>query len=501
MSPVPPDTTLIKRLNPWFMATLAPLSVAALALPWRESVHAANIVMVLLLVVVLVASRLGRAPAMWSSVLAVLAFDVGFVPPYGLLTVHDPRYLTVFVVMLAVAWLVSGVSGASRAARLRAEANERDQRALFDLAAALNSALKSDQAIAAVSSFVAKHLGGRAAVHTLATLPTSDHIVHTAASGENPVFLREGDAEGSRRELWPLRGATRSRGVLDVVLPDPMFRQDGQGGTSSLQAVAVLLAACLERLHYLEVAIRTQTEIDAERLRLAMLSGLSHDLRTPLTVLYGWADALRESAATGADPAPAAERVCQETLRLSRLCDSLLDFARLRDAPNLLVRDWIPVEELVGTVLSQLQGVAGIEQVRLALPDPDVWLFVDGLLFERLLTNLVDNALKQGGDKQRVVVEVRRSGDHMQVVVSNSGSRFPADTESLLRPFQSGDLSQVHGFGLSLCRVIIEAHGGALTIGNLDTAGGPMAAVTLQWPQAGAPDSVAVDDLSGSTPS
>ncbi len=473
MDTKPPVNQEMPRIYAYLLAVGAALLPAVVLLPWRAEVNHVNVVMPMLLMVVLVAARLGRGPALLCGALSVLAFDVGYVPPHGLLTVHDTRYVGVFAVMFAVAWLVSEVASASRQARLQAESNEHAQRLLFELAARLNASLRAADAADGVRNFVAEHLSGKSILHPSASLDRADRAVQSVAEGDTPAVLRIDDRECPVRILLPLRGATRNRGVLEVLLPDHPKRHV-QGRLPTLRAVADVLAASLERLHYLDVAIRTQAEVDAERLRHAMLAGLSHDLRTPLTVLYGWADALRESTVGTPDAADAAERVCHEALRLNRLCDSLLDFARLRSAPNLLAREWVPLEELMGTVLAGLQGVPGVSLVQLDLPEDLPWLHVDAILFERLLTNLIDNALKQGGAQQEVRVSAALRGTSIEVVVANSGSRFPDETDWLLQPFAAGSPAG-HGFGLSLCRAIIEAHGGIMTAGNV----GNFATVTL----------------------
>lgn len=466
-------------IRPYLLAGLASVLATVVLLPWRAEIALVNTAMLLLLAVALVAARLGRGPAILSSFFCVLAFDVGFVPPRGSLGVEDAQYLIVFAVMLAVALIVSQISGSLRHSSLQAQASADHQRVLYELAAALNATLRSSEVVAVVSGFLAAQYAASTHLHA-ADATKGDHalpdvVVQSVAASGQPAQVHDGDAQRPVRNIQPLQGATRLRGVLEVRLP---LARAGEADmrAQTLTIVAGLTAAALERLHYVEVATRAQAEVDAERLRNTLLSTLSHDLRTPLTVLHGHADRLREQASEHPALALEAAAVCDEALRVNRLCDSLLDLARLRGTPQLLRREWVALEEIVGAALASLRGVRGVEQVQPDLADELPWLQLDALMFERVIANLVDNALKQGNSAQRVTIAARCVGTHLTLTVANTGSRFPADATGLLQPFVRGvdgmraDASPGFGLGLSICKAMVEAHGGTITLQNSDTA-------------------------------
>lgn len=458
--------------HPYLAAVLACVGWSLLLLPAHQRLAPANIAMILLLGVALLAFRYGRGPAVLASVINVAVFDVGFVPPRGSFTVNDAEYLILFAVMLAVALIISQVSGKLRAQQLAARDGEARQRALYELAAELNATLRREQVVDGVAAFLHRQLDGEARCH----LPEAqsapvDAAVRSVLFSGTSAQVNDGDALRPIRNLQPLRGATRLRGVLETRLPtappaDDLHRQN------LLSTVAELAAAALERLHYLDVAARTQSEIEAERLRNSLLATLSHDLRTPLTVLYGRADALRDAAADTPSLRDRAAAVCDEALRANRLCESLLDLAQARSSTGVLRRDWVALDEVIGAALASLAGVPGSARVRLDLPADLPWLQLDAAMFERVVANLIDNALKQGGEDQDVTVSASVDEGIVNLRVRNTGSRFPEQAERLLAEFARGERTDRGGFGIGLatCQAVVAAHGGRLHLRNSDHA-------------------------------
>jgi two-component system, OmpR family, sensor histidine kinase KdpD len=489
LTPSTPAHRLARLLDrhPLLAGAVACTLVSGVLLALRDHLALVNVAMLLLLVVALIAARWGSRPAILASFLNLLVFDVGFVPPRGSLTVHDAEYLIVFAVMLLVALMVSQISGHLRDSRLAAQVGERQQRLLYQLAAELNGSLRGADVENVVARFLASSYDAQVRFHAPAELGDSGHagasVPSQAAALVDPdvravqisgrsLQTRADDAQRPLRLLQPLQGATRTLGILDA----QMALADSRASTARAEVLAIvasLMAAALERLHYLEVAGRTQAEVESERLRNALLASLSHDLRTPLTVLYGRADVLREAAA----PWPALQReaaaVCDEALRANRLCESLLDLARLRSSPEILLREWVGLEELIGAAIASLRGMCGIEHVAVDLPEDLPWLQLDAVMFERVFANLIDNALKQGGDAQRVEIDASVDSSWISISVRNSGSRFPEAPMRLLEAFVRGeriDAGAGFGVGLAICQLVVEAHGGRIELSNLTDA-------------------------------
>ncbi|HWS27703.1 MAG TPA: DUF4118 domain-containing protein [Xanthomonadales bacterium] len=456
--------------HPLIAAALVCAATSGLLLPLHADVDLLNVAMAMLLLVALIAARWGRAPAVLASVCNVVVFDVGFVPPRGSLHVHDSKYLIVFAVMFAVALLVSHFSGQLRDSERAARARESRQRLLYDLAEELNRTLRPQQVVEAVVRFLAAHGDMVARFHPVADASETagDAQVSAVESSAQARECSGADPARPRRLLLPLVGATRLRGVLDLDMPD-LSSADAPGRQQLLEMVAGLMAGALERLHYLDVAARTQAEVESERLRNALLASLSHDLRTPLTVLHGRAEALRDAAQGQPELERAADRVCEEAMRASRLCEGLLDLARLGVAQRLLRPEWVALEELVGAALASLGGARGGTAIVVDFAPDLPWLQLDALMFERVIANLVDNAFKQGGESQRIHIEARSDASAVTLIVGNTGSRFPAAPQPLLDAFVRGEQADSNagfGLGLAICKAVVDAHGGTISLGN-----------------------------------
>ena len=462
-----------------YLTTLISCSTANLALLMaRPHVDLVVVALLQVLVVALVAFQFGRKPALLASVIQVLAFDLGFIPPQGSLTVHDPQHLVVFGVMLSVAMIISHISGDLLRRRQLAVESEARQRALYDLAAALNSTLQRDQVVAIVSEFLRKQMNSVARFHASDVRAISaqdspdEAVLAVLSNGQSQVRAYPQASPRPCRDYRPLKGATRLRGVLQVDMPSG-DESVMSARSDLLSAVAELSAAALERLHYLDVAARAQSEIEAERLRNSLLATLSHDLRTPLTVLYAQADTLRDVSSEWAAVREQAAVVCEEALRANRLCESLLDLAQVRSSSSILRREWVTLEEIIGAALRSLAGVPGSATVDMKLPPDLPWLQLDVRMFERVVANLVDNALKRGGAQQRVCIAADCDAQRVHLRVSNSGSRFPEHAEHLLSAFARGerhDGNAGFGIGLATCQAVVLAHGGSLTLRNRDAA-------------------------------
>lgn len=445
--------------HPLIATSVECVAASAVLLALHGHLALVNVAMLMLLLVAGIAARWGRAPAVLASLWYVLLFDIGFVPPRGSLHVHDAEYLIVFAVMLAVALLVSHFSGQLRDRERAAQAGAQAQRLLYELAAELNRTLRAQQVVEAVVRFLAAN--GEIAARFL---PPDD------APPAAPGMDANEDPARPEQRLLPLQGATRQRGVLELRMPR-LAPAAGAARDELLALVAGLMAAALERLHYLEVAARTQVEVEGERLRGTLLASLSHDLRTPLTVLHARAESLREAA--DAQPALAREAalVCEEAMRANRLCESLLDLAQLSGGSSPLRREWVSLEEIVGAALASLRGLTGGD-IGVAIAADLPWLQLDALMFERVIANLVDNARKQGGGEQRISLVATQEAGSVILAVSNTGSRFPPSPAPLLQAFVRGGQADAGGFGLGLaiCKAVVEAHGGQITLGNRDDA-------------------------------
>ena len=289
----------VERLSPgqkMVLSALACVLVAIVAAPLREVLDLANMVMLFLLTVLVVAVSLGRNPAILASVLGVLLFDVFFVPPHFSLAVSNLQYLITFAVMLATALITGHLTATLKEQAAEAERRERRTHALYEIASKLAGALNEAQVREIVAPFVTAELSGSCALW----LAERDFSGAGAVEGFSPAIadlvmasgLRRVDHDAGHALYLPLKAPMRVRGVLLVQTPERLPEAD----LAFVEALASLVAIAVERLHYVEVAQRSEVDMATERLRSSILSALSHDLRTPLTVLIGLADSISLAA-------------------------------------------------------------------------------------------------------------------------------------------------------------------------------------------------------------
>lgn len=458
------------------------------ALPLRHILDLANIVMLFLLVVFLIALKLGRGPAVMSAFLAVALFDFFFVPPQLSFAVQDVQYVVTFAVMLGVGLATAHLTAILGRQREAALARERHTRRLYELARDLAGTINQDQVTQALSRYMSES-GNKAILHFLdadGKLPSllddipvcvlADMAISQGALVETSL-LADG---GGHIVVLPLKSPNRVRGVMVATIADDPEDID----KSQFEAVAHLVAIAIERLHYVEVAQQTQLEATAERLRSSVLSSLSHDLRTPLTGLVGMADTLAlASESKNEDVFNAATAIRDQAKAMSHLVGNLLDMARLHAGKVEMCKDWRLFEDVIGSAIKLLKPGLSQHPVEVTLP-PDMPLVeFDDVLLERVLCNLLENAAKYSPDGQPIEVRGFVEGDTACIEVHDHGRGFPAgQTETFFRMFSRGESESSTpgvGMGLAICRAIVEAHGGTIKARNHMEGG---ACVTLCLP-------------------
>jgi two-component system sensor histidine kinase KdpD len=473
-------------------ATAAVTGLAHLVFP---TLDAANVVMLYLLGIVPVALRLGRGPAVVAVIASVLAFDWFFVPPYWSFAVGDLQYLVTFLVMLMVGLVIAELMSRLQHEARIARAREARATSLYALARALAAAPAVEQVAEAAADAARTTLGGRCAVLVLGE---DDALV---AHGPAPIphvasVAKEVLASGARRvaggvAYLPLVAPMRTRGVL--VFDAPAAGLEVLETTRFAETFATLVAIALERVHYVDVAQRTLLGMESERLRNSLLAAVSHDLRTPLTVLVGLADSLRIGP-SDAGAARTAGAIRDQARRMAQLVENLLEMARFQADGVRLAREWQAIEELVGAALDALDPVLAGHQVDVALPAALPLVRCDAVLIERVLVNLVENAVKHTPTGTRVTIGAGVEGDALAVTVRDAGPGLPPGRERhIFEKFARGDAESAVpgvGLGLAIARTIVEAHGGSIRAGNAP-GGGAEFVFTLPLeaaPAGGAPD-------------
>lgn len=418
----------------------------------------------------------GLWPALTAAVVGSQLLNWFFTPPHHTFTIADPVNVGAVVVFLVVAGGVASV--VDTAARRTVQADAATQEA--DTLTMLNrTLLGSDHDVPALLDLVTR------------TFAVESASLFRGAHDSWELVARSGEGSPSRPEE-----ATITAGVPPTSLLALRGRDLATHEKRVLEAFAAHVGAVLERQELAARAAEAQLLEEGNRVRTALLAAVSHDLRTPLAGIKAAASSLRspEVEWSAEDEAELLAAIEDSTDRLHSIVANLLDLSRLQTAGVHPLTREIGLDDVVSTALAGMPHAAG---VHVNLPENPPSVVSDPALLERVIANLVENALRHSPGDERVSLSMSRSGDRAQLNVVDHGSGVPdASKERMFEPFQRlGDSDSRGGIGLGLAvaKGLTEAVGGRLTA--RDTPGGGLT-MTIDLPTA-APGA---DRLAASSP-
>ncbi len=469
----------------WSLAAAVWLLGAAALLVLDERLDLANEALILVLVSAVASVWLTPWASVVASALAVLAFNFAVVPPRGTLAVDLHQHTLLLATMLGVSWIVALLM--ARQHRLAAEERRHALQAeqLRAMGEALREADEPRTRAPQLQEALARLGGGLVALLWLEG-EGAEQVVGDAASDEMAglrLSARENQAMGpgtgrhEEQPAWylPMRSLRASVGAALIRLPDSVVAAD-RLTREHAQALCDQMGAAVDRAEALRIAMRSREAAQTQALRNTLLAAIAHDHRTPLATIVGAACSLHDQAdrLSPEQRRRLAATIVDEAAQLSRLTDNTLQLARL-DTPGVALHlDWESAEEVVGTAMRHVRQRHPDRRVR-ARVEPDLPLLrCDAVLLVQLLDNLVDNALKYGGDTALVELVARRIGGHCVIAVRDRGPGVPLQMrERVFEPFHrghaaanAGDLPSRPGagVGLAVCRAIARAHGGELRL-------------------------------------
>ena len=494
------------QIGPYLFAILAvtlALGAAELVDYW---IGVENVDLVFLTAIVGIAVRFGLIPSLFASVLSALCYNFFFLPPIYTFTIADPHNIAAFALFTLVAVVVSHVAARGRLQAVTAQARVRTVESLYSFSRKLAGAGTLDDVLWAMAFQTAMMLHVRVvlllpdkgALRVKSGYPPEDRLddADLAAakwSFENNRAAGRGSETlpGAKRLFLPMRTGRAAIGVIgiDSDKSGPWLSPDQR---RLLDALADQGALAIERVQLVEDMDRVQRTAETERLRTALLTSISHDLKTPLASVLGSAGTLRElgEKLTESEKAELLSTVIEESERLNRFIANLLDMTRLESgavAPKLAPHD---VSEIIGSTLQRTTKILRNHAVRLDLAIDVPMVSVDAVLFEQVLFNLLDNAAKYAASGTTVFIRTWRDRDSVVLQILDEGEGIPqGDLEHIFDKFyrvpKADQIRPGTGLGLAISRGFVEAMNGTIIAANRTDRRG--AVFTIRLPIASGP--------------
>ncbi|MBY6266223.1 sensor histidine kinase KdpD [Azospirillum sp. 412522] len=463
-----------------------------------------NMALVFLTAVLASAVTGGLAPSLYASVISVLAFNYFFLPPLYTFTISDPENIVALLVFAVVAVIASNLTARVRAqavtARLRAKTTED----LYRFSRKLAGVVTMDDLLWATAYQIAAMLK----VHVVLLLPEGDNVAVRAGyppedviedadlaaavwawENNRPTGKGADTLPGAKWLFLPMR---TGRGAVGVVGIDTGGGKGRTGGFLTpdqrrlLDALIDQAALAIERVTLAEDVDRTKLAAETERLRSALLTSISHDLRTPLASILGSATSLVSYGPMmdEDDRRDLAVTIQEEAERLNRFIANLLDMTRLESGAIRPRTGAVDLSEVVGSALERVSRILAGHQVEVDLAAGLPMVDIDAVLIEQALFNLLDNAGKYAPAGSLITVRGRRDGERVRIEVLDEGGGIPPeDVERIFDKFyrvHAQDRQRAGtGLGLAICRGFVEAMGGTVTAGNRRDRSGAVFTLTL----------------------
>jgi two-component system sensor histidine kinase KdpD len=474
-----------------------------LGLVLQEFLAVSNIALVFLTAVLASAVTSGLWPALFACLISVLAYNFFFLPPLYTFTITAPENHVALFFFAVVAVITSHLTARTRAEAVTARQRAKTTEDLYLFARKLATAVTLDDLLWATAFQIASMLkvnvvlllpeGGTVAMR--AAYPPEDTLDEADLAAakwcwqhDRPTGRGADTLPGAKRLFLPMH---TGRGPVAVVGLD----NDRPGALLSpdqhrlLGALADQAALAIERINLARDVEQVRVAAETERLRSALLTSISHDLRTPLASILGSATSLKNYSQTldQADQGELIRTIQEEAERLNRFISNLLDMTRLESGALKPQTEFCDIGDIVGSALGRAGKVLDRHRVVVDLGDGLPMLSLDPVLFEQVLFNLLDNAAKYAPAGTEIRVSGQQENGLVRVQVSDEGEGIrPSDLERIFDKFYrvyAGDSRRAGtGLGLAICRGFVEAMGGTIVAGNRSDRSG--AVFTISFPAA-----------------
>lgn len=511
----------------WWRATAKPLAYVsavaivglaiAISLAIEDHLRVGSASLIFIAGVLIVAARWGLGPSLVAGALSVPALNYFFLPPIHEFGVRDPKNVFSGLIFAAIAIFVSELTARTRLQAAIARDRATATGALYALSRKLVAIGDLDELLEAT----ARHMAVLLKAKVLLLLPDPGHgglAIHGRSSPEAELAAddmaaalrcwasdrstgQEADGTSNVRYLFaPMRTESSRLGVA-AIGPEVAGRRLSADERRLLDAMIDQVAIAVERIHLARAVDEARVTAETERLRSALLSSLSHDLRTPLASILGSATSLRSFGSHYRQESrdELVATIQEEAERLNRFVGNLLDITRLEGGGLVPKSEAIDLGEVVGATIRRARGILTTHKVQLSVAQDLPLINLDGTLLEQALFNLLDNAAKYAPAETTIAIDVHRQADAVAVSVTDEGPGLAeCDLDRVFDKFyRAGHRDRQRagtGLGLAICRGFVMAMGGSVSAANRADRSGAIFTIAIPVAAAAQPVKVGSDN-------
>lgn len=410
-----------------------------------------------------------------SSVISVLLFDFLFVEPYYNFHTPDPGYIAVLITMFAVSLVTGTVTSGLIMRSEHAIKREKHLEDLHFLSRKILQLQSFDETVSFLEEYFRTRLKSDARVYRKPfDSPAAKEALNAASKGA----LRDDDTDSRSTDspyYVPVAADDNVYAVIEIDAKDGARKPDEEERTFIKMATAQF-ALAMEKQLMLKGRKEALISMEKEKTRSNLLRSVSHDLRTPLTAIYGSASAI---AAADMDPETVkmlAGNICDDAAWLIRMVENLLLVTKLNDKDVVLNKQPEAPEEIIAEAVYKVKSRTGYKDIAVIVPSQLILVPMDAMLIEQVIINLLDNAVKYAGEEGGIQLSLAKDGDNAVITVSDNGKGV--DDAVMATVSGKADIAanvvdgkKGMGIGLSLCYTIVRAHGGSLTAINRPDGG------------------------------
>ncbi len=464
--------------------------------------------LVFLVAVIGVAYTYGLWPSMFAAVTSMLAYQFFFLNPVYEFAFAEIKNFSALIFFFFTAFVVSNLTAKVRSQAYTARNRAATTEALYIFSKKLAGIVSLDDLLWAAAYQIAHSLK----TDVVIVLPEADGVLRVKAgfppeddldqaelgaakwSFENnrPAGRGSDTLPGARRLFLPLRTGSGAVGVVGLARGQRSEMLLTPDERRLMDALMDQSAVAIERVRLAGQINEARLAAETERLRAALLTSLSHDLKTPLASILGAVTSLKQyrDVLEARESEELIATIQEEAERLSRFVANLLDMTKIESGSIELDRQPVDIDEVVGTALQRVAGMVAHHHVEVDLEANLPMLGLDVMLFEQVLVNLLDNAAKYAPPGSVINVRARRSFGSVAIEVLDEGPGIPEDRlERVFEKFhrvKQGDRQRAGtGLGLAICRGFVDALGGKIVAANRADRSGAIFTITFPNPEKG----------------